>query len=72
VSIELFILGDLGIFVSLVEHKGILQLDGTRDHKVSTVLSDASVSDKSIDLCICCVTILVDKLRLLTLEEGPT
>jgi hypothetical protein len=72
VSIELFILGDLGIFMSLVEHKGILQLDGTRDYKVITVLSDASVSNKSIDLCVCYVTILVDKLRLLTLEEGPT
>jgi hypothetical protein len=72
VSIKLFILGDLGIFMSLVEHKGILQLDGTRDYEVSTVLSDASVSDKSIDLCVCYVTILVDKLRLLALEEGPT
>jgi hypothetical protein len=55
VSIELFILGDLSIFVSLVEHKGILQLDGTRNHKVSTILSDASISNKSIDLCVCCV-----------------
>jgi hypothetical protein len=71
VSIKLFILGDLGIFVSLVEYKGILQLDSTRDHKVSTVLSDASVSNKSIDLYMYYITILVDKLRLLTLEEGP-
>jgi hypothetical protein len=57
--------------MSLVEYKGILQLDGTRDHKVSTILSDASVSNKSIDLYVCCITILVDKLRLLALEEGP-
>jgi hypothetical protein len=62
VSIELFILRDLGIFVSLVEHKGILQLDSTRDYKVSTVLSDASVSDKSIDLYVYYITILIDKL----------
>jgi hypothetical protein len=48
--------------MSLVEHKGILQLDSTRDHEVSTVLSDASVGNKSIDLCVCYVTILVDKL----------
>jgi hypothetical protein len=72
VSIKLFILEDLSIFISLVEHKGILQLDSTRDHKVSTVLSDTSVGDKSIDLCVYYITILIDKLRLLTLEEGPT
>jgi hypothetical protein len=35
------------VLVVLVERKGILELDTTLNHKISTILSDAAVSNYS-------------------------
>ena len=47
---EMVVLIDREVLVVLVERKGILKSDATLNHEISTVLSDAAISNHSQDL----------------------
>jgi hypothetical protein len=57
--------------VVLVERKGVLQVDRTFDHKVSTVPSNASVSNEPKDTRVVRV-VVIDYLLLFALEYTDT